>query len=280
MRIEVSFMEMKYGPVYHVPQTERKTPISISFLGINHCSPHYCNVRNHSRITVIAFILNGQGEITLGSHMHTAAKGDIFLLPKGYRHQVKASQSSADEWQYIWMNVAGELAVQLLAAYRLLDSAVIHCPDAEGLFREAIELAQTKTAQAAQQMLPPLLLEIFIKLSDVKSLTDSDYSHRVQAIKSYLDNHIQEDFQSGALSKHFRLSFKQINRLFKQETGMTVYHYVLKQKIESAKMMLAQTELSVSEIAYKLGYGDPQYFSNLFKKKAGSPPSQYRSDHR
>jgi AraC-like DNA-binding protein len=95
-----------------------------------------------------------------------------------------------------------------------------------------------------------------------------------------LDNHIQEDFQSESLSKHFRLSFKQINRLFKQETGTTVYHYVLQQKIESAKMMLTQTELNVSEIAYKLGYSDPQYFSNLFKKKAGCPPSQYRSDHR
>lgn len=272
-------MEMKYGPVYHVPQTERKTPISISFLGINHCYPHYCNVRNHSRITVIAFILNGKGEITLGSHTHTAAKGDVFLLPKGYYHQVKASKTQTEEWQYIWMNVAGELTVQMIAAYHLLDSAVINCPDAESLFREAIELVQTKTALVAHQLLPPLFLEILIKLSDAKYLTDSDSSHRVQAIKAYLDNHIQEDFQSEALSRHFRLSFKQINRLFKQETGTTVYHYILQQKIESAKMMLAQTEMNVSEIAYKLGYSDPQYFSNLFKKKAGSPPSHYRTDH-
>ena len=273
-------MEMKYGPIYHMPQTERKTPISIPFLGINHCYPHYCNVRADSRITVIAFILNGQGEVTLGSYTHTAAKGDIFLLPKGYYHQVRANQTQTEEWQYIWMNVAGELAVQMMAAYQLLSSAVIHCPDAESLFREAIELAQTKTAQVAHQLLPPLFLEILIKLANANYLTDSNYSHRVQAMKTYLDDHIQEDFQSEALSRHFGLSFKQINRLFKQETGMTVYHYVLQQKMESAKMMLAQTELNVSEIAYKLGYSDPQYFSNLFKKKAGSSPSHYRSDHR
>lgn len=280
MRLEVSFKEMKYGPVYHIPQTVRKTPISISFLGINHCYPDYCNVRTHSRITVVAFILNGQGEITLGSHTYTAAKGDVFLLPKGYMHQVKACPTQTEEWQYIWMNVAGELAVHMMAAYHLLDSAVINCPDAEGLFLEAIELAQTKTAQAAYQLLPPLFFEILIKLSDAKYLTDTDSSHRVQAIKAYLDNQIQENFQSEALSRHFGLSFRQINRLFKQETGTTVYHYVLQQKIESAKMMLVQTEMNVSEIAYKLGYSDPQYFSNLFKKKTGSPPSQYRSDHR
>lgn len=271
-------MEMKYGPVYHLPLTERKRPISISFLGINHCSPHYCNVRNHSGITVIGFILNGQGEITIGSNAHTAAKGDVFLLPKGYKHQVKAIPTQTEEWQYIWINVVGELPVQMLAAYHLLDGAVIHCPDAESLFREAIVLAQIKTAHVAHQLLPPLFLEILIQLSDAKSLTDSDYSHRVQAIKTYLDNQIQEAFQSEELSRHFGLSYKQINRLFKQETGTTVYHYVLQQKMKSAKMMLSQTEMNVSEIAYKLGYSDPQYFSNLFKKKTGTPPSHYRSN--
>src|SRR5690606_35051848 len=124
--------------------------------------------------------------------------------------------------------------------------------------------------------LPVILHQIVIALSNLKYRNAMPYSSEVQKIKNYLDNQIQASFHSDKLSKHIGLSFKQINRLFKKETGSTVYKYVLSNNMDSALMMMQETYLTISQIAFQLGYTDPHYFSNLFKKKTGMSPSQYR----
>ncbi|MCC2686893.1 MAG: hypothetical protein K0R75_3792 [Paenibacillaceae bacterium] len=60
--------------------------------------------------------------------------------------------------------------------------------------------------------------------------------------------------------------------------SLPVYQYVLAKKIETAKLMLQDTQLHINEIAMQLGFSDSQYFSNFFKKKTGISPSQFRTD--
>lgn len=270
---------MKHGPIYHFPLNENDLPINLSFIGVNYCHSNYRNVRKRSRITVIAFVLAGQGSVTFNSSTFHPKKGDVFILPEGHYHEVSADPKQTEQWEYIWFNITGALTMPLLDSYKLLDSVVICNTNEEASFQKAIQMAEMRTPQEMHNELPIIFHEIVMSLYNIKYGRNLPYSSRVQKIKNYLDNHIQEPFYSEDLSRHMGLSFKQINRLFKLELDTTVYNYILVKKIDSAKMMLGDTELNVSEIAYQLGYTDPQYFSNLFKKKVGLSPSSFRMRH-
>lgn len=64
--------------------------------------------------------------------------------------------------------------------------------------------------------------------------------------------------------------------LIKKETGKSAIEHIQRKIVETAKSYLKQSELSLSEIAYSLGYQYPQYFSRAFKKAVGCTPNEYR----
>ncbi|HEC61877.1 MAG TPA: response regulator [bacterium] len=72
------------------------------------------------------------------------------------------------------------------------------------------------------------------------------------------------------------LSPNYLSQLFKQETGKSLLEYVTHCRVDEAKKLLVQSNLTISEIAFKLGYDMPSYFSEVFKKNEGLTPSQYR----
>jgi AraC-like DNA-binding protein len=80
------------------------------------------------------------------------------------------------------------------------------------------------------------------------------------------------------LSARLNLSPGYLSDLLKKETGLNAQDYIHYFVIEQAKNTLIQTDLSVSEIAYSLGFEYPQYFSRLFKQKTGKTPLEYRSN--
>lgn len=79
------------------------------------------------------------------------------------------------------------------------------------------------------------------------------------------------------LASRVNLSPSYLSDLLKKETGLNAQDHIHYFVIEQAKNILLQTNQSVSEIAYSLGFEYPQYFSRLFKQKTGITPLEYRS---
>jgi AraC-like DNA-binding protein len=103
------------------------------------------------------------------------------------------------------------------------------------------------------------------------------FSPLVQEAKKILDASLDSKIVLEDLCRRTGCSFRQLNYRFKQELGITPHQYILQQKMSLARKLLAQTDLSVSEIADSLAFPDMYYFSNIFKMKVGKSPSQYRS---
>lgn len=98
-------------------------------------------------------------------------------------------------------------------------------------------------------------------------------------IKSHF--HSQDLKETGLPSVKYladavNLSPSYLSDLLKKETGMTTQDHIHYHLIETAKNILNNTDHSVSEIAYSLGFEYPQYFSKLFKQKTGQTPLEYR----
>lgn len=270
----------KYGPIYHFPKVSEDHPISIQFIGINYCLPTYRNVRESAQLTVLAYVLTGQGNVRVDTNTYHPKRGDVFLLRSGSYHEVTADPKSAEQWSYIWLNIEGNWPLKVLEAYRLLSTVVVTDAPVGHFFRQGIAWAETKTIEEMQSELQILFMQIVVHLSQIQRKRQQLLSPSVQTIKDYVDNQVLKPFYTEQLSAELGISSKQLNRSFKKEMGTTVYRYLLEKKIESAKMMLMETSLTIDQVADRLGYADAHYFSNLFRAKTGLRPSAFRRSFR
>ena len=81
---------------------------------------------------------------------------------------------------------------------------------------------------------------------------------------------------SSLLSSSLHKDYSYLSNLFSEVEGITIEKYVINQKIERVKELLVYDELSLSEIAYRLGYSSVAHLSNQFKKVTGLTPSHFK----
>jgi len=81
----------------------------------------------------------------------------------------------------------------------------------------------------------------------------------------------------GQFAREQNLSPNYFGDLIKRETGRTAQEHIQDKIIELAKIKIFELDKSVSEIAFELGFKNPQHFSRFFKNKLGQPPNEYRS---
>jgi AraC family transcriptional regulator len=90
------------------------------------------------------------------------------------------------------------------------------------------------------------------------------------------DQLINANFSDYILKKIDK-SYQYISSLFSSHEGVTLETYIINQKIEKVKELLVYNELSLTEIAYRLGYSSVQHLSSQFKKITGLTPSQFKN---
>lgn len=99
----------------------------------------------------------------------------------------------------------------------------------------------------------------------------------VQACADFIAANLGEDLSLKRVSRHLQVSQEHLIRLFKREKGMTYHQYVILQRVnESKKLLRDYPELSLTRIAYDVGFTSSSQFSRVFKHIANIPPSQYR----
>ena len=100
---------------------------------------------------------------------------------------------------------------------------------------------------------------------------------QILRIRQYIDEHVEEDVSLTRVAQEFFLSTSYLSRLFKSKVGMNFSDYIANRKVERAKSLLTDTDLTVAEIARKLNYPEQNSFSRFFKNKVGIPPLTYRA---
>ncbi len=103
---------------------------------------------------------------------------------------------------------------------------------------------------------------------------DARFEAAAELINHELDGVWTADRLAGAVG----LSSSQCRRLFVQWTGLTPMAYIRQKRVNRARRLLAEGELSIKEIAFRCGFADPLHFSRLFRKIDGLSPSQYRQE--
>lgn len=113
-----------------------------------------------------------------------------------------------------------------------------------------------------------------------ETIRDSNVSERVRLfsmMRAYVQQHYSDpQFSLAELSRHVALSPNYVSSLFKKEHGCGLHEYVTELRIEQARRLLTQTDLSIARIGEMVGYPNAYYFSVSFKKCTRYTPTEYR----
>lgn len=137
------------------------------------------------------------------------------------------------------------------------------------------------TAQIAHIGSTDQLFELLRRtiLCEAKALVEQQRSAGTRPIrlaKDYVLEHYREPITLEKVCEEVGFSVSYFSSLFKKETGENFVHFLMRTRIERAKELLAQTNLSVSEICTQVGYSDLKYFTQTFRKETNLSPGQYR----
>lgn len=102
-------------------------------------------------------------------------------------------------------------------------------------------------------------------------------SERLQAILDFIELNLSDDLSLNKISNHFSMDKSYLGRLFKNETGSTIYNYILLKRISLAKQLLSEGK-NVSETCTLSGFNDYANFIRAFKKITGCSPSHYNTN--
>lgn len=96
-------------------------------------------------------------------------------------------------------------------------------------------------------------------------------------IQQYIKENLSRPIMLNEIGEQVKLTPSYISSLFKEEMGITITDYITDLRIEKAKMLLKDSHLKISELAKKVGYEEQRYFSQVFKKKTGITPKEFRN---
>ena len=101
--------------------------------------------------------------------------------------------------------------------------------------------------------------------------------HAVRLARRYIRIHFQEQITLESVSESVGLTPSYFSNLFKKEMGIGFARYLINVRMDEAKELLRETNLSVAEICRRVGYNDAKHFSHIFEETSGMRPSVYRA---
>lgn len=102
------------------------------------------------------------------------------------------------------------------------------------------------------------------------------YSRTVIKTSEYIYNHLNEKISLENICKELEINKSYLCELFKKETGITIFQYATKLKIEAAEKMLIYTDYSPTDISNYFAFASHSHFINTFKKYTNMTPKEYR----
>lgn len=230
---------------------------------------------------VYIYCTAGKGYFRCDGKEWTVAAGDLLYAFPFTNHGYGASDS--DPWSIYWMHVAGPEVTtysSLLGFTR--DRPVVHVgrrPRAVAVFQTLFQFLKPPlderkmaiVAGAARLLLASMLAE-----DRAQPTGDMTVTIGIQRVLEAMQERLDRNLSIADWMEVFGGSRSHFQRQFKHFTGHGPHEYFLRLKIQKACSLLAGSDLRVSEIASRVGFSDPLYFSRLFHRLTGHTAGRYR----
>ena len=252
-----------------------------------HAEYHYIDRPAGTDEFILIYCIKGKGWYSLGGGKRfEVGAHQFFILPPHVAHQYGASEHQP--WHIYWVHFKGEKAAAiyewLQGLKSITSSESSRKTDRTTLFDEMLNVLEGHTDSdsicyvnmAFSQLMASFLFVDFYREAKYPSGKSENISF-ISKATHYLNDHIEERLTIRDMATHLGYSESHFYRLFYEQTKYAPMTYFMHLKVNRACYYLSGTRLQVNQIAMKLGFDDPYYFSRFFKKMTGLSPKEYRN---
>jgi AraC-like DNA-binding protein/mannose-6-phosphate isomerase-like protein (cupin superfamily) len=251
-------------------------------INIEHATLQFCerfdetsriwNFSKHSHpFFELIFFLEGRANIDAGDESVDVLGFDMVVYPPGLEHAEHLDLRHRQEIICLWADTGPT---------QTFDHA-IKLMDEHGTLRSLFEMVYdefTAIRPFSPDLISCYLQAIFLQIRQHFSEPSREASTLVERCLGYIHEHYARDFDIDELASQVAVSPSYLFRLFKKKMHVTPMHYRNIVRIDKAKLLLADQALTVDDVAERVGYEDPKYFSRVFRDLAGVSPSVYRKE--
>lgn len=217
--------------------------------------------------------------------------GQYILLEAGAEHE--GMKPSEGELSYFWVHFSMEEcreednALHLVNTYYFPKQGTLPVTGRViTLFRQLLDLSGTWGEGSTQGQLldyccSVLLMELTMECRRENEREETDKaqpnSQVIREVMDYISSNCHKQLEPAMLAQHFHYHPDYFAALFKKHTGMTLTGYTNQMRIEHAKRLLVNQNVSIKEAAYSSGFQDEKYFMRVFKRQEGITPLAYKT---
>ena len=243
-----------------------------------HSVPH---THNHMELF---FIVGGRGQFLIENQLYPVDVNNLVIINPNVVHTEVSL--NAQPLEYIVLGVAG---IQLANSdtsngqFSILD----HFESAEisGCLRNILrEMEQKNTGyEDVCQAYMEILIIRLMRSTALAVPSESQMlsvNHQCAVVRRYIDLHFKEALTLEQLAEEGHMNKFYLSHAFKREFGVSPINYMISKRIEESKYLLAETDLSMTQIAQLLGFSSLSYFSQVFRRTQSVTPMEYRQSQR
>ncbi len=229
---------------------------------------------------IIHYVLRGRGYFEMGGKRHLVTSGQSFIIYPNTT--VNYYPDKDDPWDYIWVNFTGAEVEKLLKYTSFSVKKPVTPPELSGKTEKAFfgvyeNFKNISPAGVCRSIAE--LRNIIASYMEFYPSKNSEISEHTAPIEYIEKNCLSQSFSLNNTAKRFGLSRISLYRHFKKEMGISPKEHINLVKTQRACDLLKNTDLSVKEISYSLGFSEQLYFSRFFKAETGLSPTRYRKTH-
>lgn len=224
----------------------------------------------------IHFNIKGKGYF----NSEVVEEGQGFLVYDGmYAHHYADKD---DPWHLLWITISGDSAPEILKQYNADPETNVFDYSSPMTAKTLADTIQNSKVFCIDSL---KLMEMFLKVHC--ACTEHEQNIQAENLSKiyvdytirYISDNIHRPVTVSELTEHIGVSQPYLYKIFSKAFGMSPKQYIIDSKLKVAKSMLKETDMSVTEIAYSVGYPDVLTFSRVFKSKEKISPQNYRIKH-
>lgn len=250
-----------------------------------HADGYYFNIEKGRVLNEYQLLYNPEGEGVFESTHCPQTKikaGDMFLLFPGEWHTYHPNPRVG--WKSHWIGFKGRnMDDRVKAGFLTPEKPIYHVGYSaiiEGLYRRAFAAAREEAAYSQQEMaglVNHLIGKMYSLERNIELSRNQQQVDMIDKARWRIRESLESETTIQGIAEELGVSYSNFRKLFKEYTGLSPATYQQELRLLRAKELLSTTDLSIKEIAYRLNFESPDYFSAKFKAKMGIKPSEVKT---
>ena len=123
-----------------------------------------------------------------------------------------------------------------------------------------------------------MLLGYISSYDNTSSQAEKETAEDIHQALLFIHNNFQNEIRAEDVAKSINWGYSRFRKVFLQQTGMTPYQYIQETRIKQSKFLIMNSTKTLKEIAYEVGFNNPDYFSTAFRRITGVSPMEFRKE--